>query len=569
MAHKLINTILTRPWLRIGLAVGLLVAGLAPIGVPIVSDNSWRFSQSPSEIAAVEPAQPFMYRTASTADGSTRVQRSDDGGASWQEAAAIPAPVKELTAAAGNEEIVYARTPTSVWVSEDAGATWSQTASLPSRPAALAVTGKGTGTVYVGTESGGLFRSNSRGATWESFANSAFPAAGAAPLGVTALAINPEDQQIVYAAVGFWLGTSHVRFDPLGMFASVDGGSHWFQMSRSALGSPPVEKVEPVAGQPLAVVAVDAAGDNRIEMGLSEALAAALDAADPGSRAAAARTIGLVGDRAALPVLLDHLRSDTDILAGEQIGWAIGQLGDLSAVQPLLETLANQDEALQSRAAYALGLLGAKEAVPILAQTLETGGAMAQRRAAEALAAVGTPEAMDALQAPLSNTGLTSARNAAMIGLEAAGERAVPSLSRALAADSPAMRSNAAEMLGWLRADQATPELSRALADADDAVRVQAAWALGEIGTPEARQALAAALKSETNAGVRQASQAALARGGTSSRPVPLAESGWAAGLLGILATIPVGKWAFMTLATGMAVFLLLAGSRQAHAQAV
>jgi HEAT repeat protein len=569
MAHKLINTILTRTWLRISLAVGLMVVGLAPIGVPIVSDSSWRLARTGPEIAAVQPAQPFMYRTADSADGSTRVQRSDDGAATWHDVAAIPAPVQEIVAVAGNEEAIYARTPTSVWVSDDAGATWSQTASLPSRPAAMAVTAASAGTLYVGTESGGLLRSNNSGASWQTFANAAFPAAGAAPLGVTALAINPEDEGIVYAAVGFWLGTTHVRFNPLGLFASVDGGSHWSQMSVAALGSPPVEKIEPVAGQPLAVVAIDSAGEHRIESNLSEALAASLDDTDPGTRAAAARTIGLLGDKAALPVLLDHLQREGDVLAGEQIGWAIGRLGDRSAVQPLFEALSSGNEALQSRAAYALGILGAEEAVPLLAETLETGGAMAQRRAAEALAAVGTPEAIAALQTPLSSSEMTSARNAAMVGLEVAGERAVSGLTQALGDRDPVLRTNAAEMLGWLKAGQATPELSRALSDADAAVRVQAAWALGEIGTPEARQALANALRSETNAVVRQTSEAALARGDSLSRPGSFLGPGWATGLLGILATIPVGKWAFMTLATGVALLLLLAGSRQAQARAV
>jgi HEAT repeat protein len=569
MTHKLINAILERPWLRIGLAVGLLVAGLAPIGVPIASDNSWRVVQTGPEIAALDTAQAFMYRTESNTDGSTRVQRSDDGSATWHDVAAIPFEVLQLVAVAGDEEVAYARTPSSIWVSEDGGSSWSRTAPLPSRPAALAVAGASTGTVYVGTESMGLLRSNSRGASWQTFANSAFPTAGAAPLGVTALAINPEDEQIVYAAVGFWLGTTHVRFDPLGLFASVDGGSHWFQMSRAALGSPSVEKIEPVAGQPLTVMALDAAGEQRIELGLNKTLTVALDDADPGTRVAAARAIGLAGDGTALPVLLDHLRQDPDVLAGDQIGWAIGRLDDRSAVSPLLDILRSEDEALQSRAAYALGLLEAEEAVPLLAETLERGNAMAQRRAAEALGAIGTPKAIVALEAPLSTPEMTSARNAAMVGLEIAGERATGALAQSLTDQNPALRTNAAEMLGWLKASGATPQLGQALSDADAAVRAQAAWALGEIGTTEAREALASALPGETDAVVRQASQEALVGLATPSSTSASRGPAWMTGLLGMLATIPVGKWAFMTLATGVAVFLLLAGSRKGQTRAV
>ena len=567
MIQKLINPVLTRAWLRIGLAVTLLVIGLAPIGVPIVSDSSWRTAQPGPQAATVETAQPFMYQTLKESGGWTRVQRSDDGAATWQNMAAIPVPVSELVAVAGNEQVVYARAEKAIWVSEDAGATWSQAAPLPSRPVSLAVTGDMTGNLFVGTESMGLLRSNNRGESWLNLDSPAFSAGGAAPLGVTALAINPEDQQIVFAAPGFWLGTSHVRFNPLGLFASVDAGAHWFEVAPAALGAPPVEKIEPIPGKRLAAVVIDATGSRRIEMGLSEALLASLDDSNSGVRAAAARTIGFVGDRAAVPVLLDHLRRDTDILAGEQIGEAIGRLGDQSAVPALLEALGNEDEAIQSRSAYALGLLGSQEAVPLLARTLETAKPMAQRRAAEALAAVGTPEAIGALQAPLANPQTTSARNAAMIGLEEAGDRAVDSLTQALSDENAVLRMSAAEMLGWLQAGRATSALSRALADPDANVRVQAGWSLSEIGSSEARQALVRALRSERDPGVRQVYLSALALTEEPARD-GAATSGWTAGLLEVIATIPVGRWAFMILATAVAVFLLLSGSRRAQMRA-
>jgi HEAT repeat protein len=478
--------------------------------------------------------------------------------------AAIPVPVRELVAVAGNEQVVYARAERAIWVSEDAGATWSLAAPLPSRPVSLAVTGDKTGNVFVGTESMGLLRSNNRGKSWLSLDSSAFLSGGAAPLGVTALAINPEDQQIVYAAPGFWLGTREARFNPLGLFASVDGGAHWSAIAPAALGAAPIEKIEPIAGKPLAAVVTDAKGSARYEMGLSDALLASLDDPNPGMRAAAARTIGLVGDRAALPVLLAHLQRDTDILTGEQIGEAIGRLGDQSAVPALLEALGSRDEAVQSRSAYALGWLGSEEAVPLLARTLETAGPMAQRRAAEALAAVGTPEAIDALKAPLANSEMTAARNAAMIGLEKAGDRAVDSLTQALSDDNAVLRMNAAEMLGWLKAGRATPALSRALADPIAEVRVQAGWSLGEIGSSEARRALANALRSESDAGVRQVLQSALALTEEPARESATTPA-WAAGLPSVMATIPVGRWAFMVLATALAVFLLLSGSRRAQ----
>jgi HEAT repeat protein len=565
MAGRVINAIVTRPWLRIGLAVGLLVAGLAPVGAPIVSESSRRLAQGGPEAVTVVAAQPFMYQTAAGADGSTRVERSDDGGATWHEVSALPVPVEQLVAAAGNEQVIYARTPDSIWLSEDAGATWSRTASLPSRPDVLAVAGEQSGTVYVGTESMGLFRSNNRGESWQNLDSPAFAAAGTAPLDVTALAINPEDQQIVYAATGFWLGTNPARYNPLGLFVSVDGGSHWFEMSRAALGSSPVEKIEPIAGNPLAAVTVDTTGEHRTQMGLSDKLLASLNDPDPGVRAAAARVIGLTGDAKAAPALLDHMRTDTNIVAGAQMADALGRLGDRAVIPALMDTLSSGDEALQSRAAHALGLLGATQAVPLLAETLDTGAPMAQRSAAEALAVLGTPDAIAALETPLSSAAMTSARNAAMIGLEAAGNKSVGTLTQALQSANPTLRANAAEMLGWIKAPSATPELSQALSDSSVAVRQQAAWALGEIDTPDSRQAVAQALQSETNSEVRGTLEAAVARDATSGAGNSAAATGWFAGVLAVLATVPVTKWAFMTLATALAVFVLLAGSWHVH----
>ena len=56
----------------------------------------------------------------------------------------------------------------------------------------------------------------------------------AAPLAVTALAIDPEDEQIVYAATNIWLGTNPAHLTPLGVAVSVDGGRQWLQIEPGA-----------------------------------------------------------------------------------------------------------------------------------------------------------------------------------------------------------------------------------------------------------------------------------------------------------------------------------------------
>ena len=193
-----------------------------------------------------------------------------------------------------------------IWVSDDAGISWMKAGALPSRPLALAVAAR-TGSpgtpdlVFVGTESVGLLRSNDSGASWQPVDSAVLSGGNAAPLAVTALAIDPEDEQIVYAATNIWLGTSTTRLTSLGVAVSVDGGRQWIQMSTAQLSDPPVQRLEPVAGRPLAVLAVNSAGSNVVALKMSPELSALLQSDNPAVRASAARAIELIGDPATQP----------------------------------------------------------------------------------------------------------------------------------------------------------------------------------------------------------------------------------------------------------------------------
>ena len=350
--------------------------------------------------------------------------------------------------------------------------------------------------MFAGTESLGLYRSNDGAASWQPVEGAALGLDQGAPVAVTALAIDPEDEQIVYAATNIWLGTNTAHLTPLGVAVSVDGGRQWLQLSRAQLGDTPLQRLEPVPGRPLSVVTVNRTGSQTVSLALSPELTGLLQDGDPGVRASAARAIGLIGDAAALPGLMQAL-ADPDALAGQRIAEAIGRIGDRSVSGVLMNMLRSGTAAERSRAALALGLLKSPEAVPGLAALLDTGNPGAQRVAAEALAGVGTPPAIAALMAPLADPQLTSARHAAMRGLEMVGQSAVGPLVVALLDGNLVVRANAAEMLGWVqpiddpsqRAD-AVAGLARLLSDPDPTVQAQAAWALGEMNTDPARLAL-------------------------------------------------------------------------------
>lgn len=566
MLRKLSNQLITQPWLRIALAVVVIIAGLAPVGVPILSDNTWRQASAQPEAPAAASA-PLTYRW-SHADGTTQVLRSDDSGRSWHVVAAIPQPVAQIEAVRGDEQSVLARSATSIWVSRDGGLSWTQSASLPSRPLSMVAGSKSTGQLLIGTESAGLLRSRDLGVTWQAVEDAMLAGGGVAPLAITALAQNNEDDTIVYAASAIWLGTSTTRLTPVGVFASLDGGRRWLEVERLPLGAGRIIELSAGENAPLAVSVKDETGVVRsAQMKLTPELLALLDSQDAGLRTSAAKAAGLIGNISALPALLGLL-SDSDVLAGDAAAAAIGQLGDRSSVPVLIDALSADDEATRARAAYALGALKAEQTIPQLAHMLLTDDPMATRKAAQALAAIGTTDALTALAAPLADGEMTAARHAAMIGLEMAGSEAVPALVAALSQDQATTRANAAEMLGWLKATPATAELAQALSDPEPAVRSEAAWALGEVATSEAKAALASAVALETHGETQQAAATALARAQTLTGESQIQEGSFWAPLAVGLTAIPASRWTFLAFTLMLAALLLIIGRWQPHIRA-
>ncbi len=189
---------ISRSWFRIVLAVALVMVGLAPVGAPILSDNSWRQAALPGDdsSSAAAAAKPFIYRWNAGGSQNTKVERSDDGGLIWHSVAGFPRTVAQLQAVRGDEQIVAARTEDAVWISRDGGSSWSLAQALPSKPLSLAVTRKDAGMVLVGTESVGVLVSRDRGESWQASSDPALAEGAAAPLAVNALAVDPADDSI-------------------------------------------------------------------------------------------------------------------------------------------------------------------------------------------------------------------------------------------------------------------------------------------------------------------------------------------------------------------------------------
>ena len=75
----------------------------------------------------------------------------------------------------------------------------------------------------------------------------------------------------------------------------------------------------------------------------------------------AAHLLGDLRDPRAIPILVPLLK---DKEVNSIVPWALGQIGDKSAVGPLLDALDEDSPSMRVLAIYALETLNAKEAVP-------------------------------------------------------------------------------------------------------------------------------------------------------------------------------------------------------------
>ena len=380
------------------LALCALIGGIAPTAAASHRDTALPQQADTASSAALD-AQPTPYRYTSRPDGGTQVQRSLDGGRTWKNEGVVPEPVLQLASNPANDAVVFARTGTNLWHSETGGASWARVASLPGRPLALAMTGQAepSGLIFVGTDTQGLYTSMDGGMTWQAAGGPLSPT-GAGSLAVSALAVSPGDEQVVYAASTFSMATPQGLHSLQLVFISVDDGRRWFEMTPAPRVDQSIAQLIPLGGPLLAVLIPSQFGTQWVGLEVGPKFATGLYDPDPGMRAATARALGFSHDPALLPVLLVHLR-DPDLFAGDQVAQAIGRLGDASAVPLLLPALSDTDETIRARAATALGLLRAEEAIPQLSTMRRLDGPLARRSAAEALAAIGTPAAIAALNA--------------------------------------------------------------------------------------------------------------------------------------------------------------------------
>jgi len=183
----------------------------------------------------------------------------------------------------------------------------------------------------------------------------------------------------------------------------------------------------------------------------------------------------------------------------------LGALGDVGAVDVLVEALGDRDHGVRRRVVKALAKIG-KGAVNALLVTLESHDWELRRQAVETLGIIGDPRAVQPLVAALGDQDI-GVRWQAIRALERIGSPAVEPLVSVLGMTKNGVRwwaATAVEKLGAV----AVQALIRALSDTNWELRQQVAEVLGALGDRRAVEPLVATLR-DSNSGV--AARAAVA----------------------------------------------------------
>jgi HEAT repeat protein len=241
----------------------------------------------------------------------------------------------------------------------------------------------------------------------------------------------------------------------------------------------------------------------------------------------AAWTLGWIGDVRAVDPLLEALRGDNYYLRKAAVS-ALGRIGDARAVQPLVAALHEDEDNLSPTGNYwffqqevgrSLASIG-EPAVESLIGVLSEGGNV-RKAASEALASIGEPAgaklrvASDSGEKNVKKTARKILekieKNARENGNGAIGEHLRPVLRwcfKDLVGKDDEQRSTASMVLGWVGGTDAVLPLVDALGNNNKKVRAASAYALGRIGDIRAVETLEEALNDKEKEVRESAAQA-------------------------------------------------------------
>lgn len=240
-----------------------------------------------------------------------------------------------------------------------------------------------------------------------------------------------------------------------------------------------------------------------------DVLTAQLVRGDIDTRRAAAVALGRIGDRRAVPALIDVLSESEPMLLAPVAG-ALAHLGDERAFEPLIALLGQRDPAARQAVIGALNSIGHPAMAARIADLLSSSDPNVRQSAAKIAGYFGYPDAADALLACAVDPD-EAVRAAALEHVAYLDHPGVlPVLMSAITHDTPRCRAAAATALGHLADPTARQQLIRALGDEDSWVRYFSARSLGRQRARDAVEALTALAADDAAAHVRIAAIDAL-----------------------------------------------------------
>ena len=221
------------------------------------------------------------------------------------------------------------------------------------------------------------------------------------------------------------------------------------------------------------------------------------NALEIGRAALAARALGRLGDVRAVPLLLETLRDQRDVLTPVRVAaaTALGEVKAEAAATLYGRALGSQSSDGWQTETEWLGALRLATLAEALIGALRDPWAEVRAAAADALIDLCLAESPLALPAAGAEQPGASAGGAeALLEERGALQSAVAPLLEALKDEYAAVRLHAAAALGWLGDPRAAAPLIACLQDADESCRGAAAQALGMLHAPMALKPLARAM---------------------------------------------------------------------------
>lgn len=179
-------------------------------------------------------------------------------------------PVKQVVADNTGAGLAFVRTTMDLYRAENGGLSWSKVEDLGSAPTALAVVNSIPATVYVGTADRGIVATHD-GTTWE-LANDGLGMMPGTRLYVDALAADPAQLDVLYAAISYLTGSTQVHQSPVGVTMSTNGGASWSGLANNTADV--VAELMPVAGSTGAVYALTTTSRTPLALGTAPVISA-------------------------------------------------------------------------------------------------------------------------------------------------------------------------------------------------------------------------------------------------------------------------------------------------------